>query len=215
MNDSFESVPMTDRKNAIRRAYDAIADDYLDERSAEPPATPLLDDFADRLPAGARVLDAGCGAGTPIAARLASSLAVVGVDFSIEQVRRARENVPEARFAQGDMTHLSFAADSFDAICALYSLIHVPMDDHPRVVREFHRVLRPGGLVLLSIGSEEWDGSNPDWLDTGVEMHWSFPDPETSIDHLTGAGFEILERHTVEDELGGAFPILLAKNPDP
>jgi SAM-dependent methyltransferase len=206
---------MTDRKDAIRRAYDAIADDYLDERSDEPPATPLLDDFADRLPAGARVLDDGCGAGTPVAARLAASLAVVGVDFSIEQVRRARENISEACFAQGDMTHLAFAADSFNAVCALYSLIHVLMDDHRRVAREFHRVLRPGGLALLSVGSEEWEGSNPDWLDTGVKMHWSFPDPETSIDYLNDAGFEILERHTVEDELGGSFPILLVTKPDP
>jgi|AntDeeMetagen134_2_1112570.scaffolds.fasta_scaffold02493_3 SAM-dependent methyltransferase len=208
-------ILMTDRKDAIRRAYDAIADDYLAERSAEPPATALLDDFADRLPTGARVLDAGCGAGTPFTKRLTASLAVIGVDFSIEQVRRARENVPGAHFVQGDMTRLAFAADSFDAVCALYSLIHVPMDDHPRVVRELHRVLRPGGLALLSVGSEEWDGSNPDWLDTGVEMYWSFPDSETSIDHLTDAGFEMLERHTVKDELGGAFPILLVKKPDP
>ena len=206
---------MTDRKNAIRRAYDAIADDYLAERSAEPPVTPLLDDFADRLPAGARLLDAGCGAGTPVAERLAASLAVVGIDFSIEQVRRARENVPEARFAQGDMTHLAFADDAFDAVSALYSLIHVPMDDHRRVAREFHRVVRPGGLALLSIGSEEWEGSNPDWLDTGVEMRWSFPDPAASIDHLSDAGFEVLEQQTVEDELGGAFPVLLVRNPDP
>jgi SAM-dependent methyltransferase len=205
---------MTNGKRAIRRAYDDIADEYLTRRSDEPSAARLLCDLGDRLSDDARVLDAGCGAGVPVATRLAAAYDVVGVDFSVEQVQRARANVPRAAFAQGDMTTLAFADDSFDAVCAFFSLIHVPMDEHPRAVREFHRVLRPGGVALLTVGGDEWTGSNPDWLDTGVEMHWSFPDTETSVRHLREVGFDVLQRWTVEDELGGAFPFLLAENVD-
>ncbi len=64
------------------------------------------------------MLDAGCGAGRPIAEQLAAEYDLVGVDFSREQVSRARENVPAGRFYQGDMTQLSLASDTFDGICA-------------------------------------------------------------------------------------------------
>lgn len=203
---------MTERKRAIRAACDDIAAEYLAQRSDESSATALLDGLTERLPDDGRVLDAGCGAGVPVGKRLAQEFGVVGVDFSVEQVRRARTNVPQATFTQGDMTALAFADDSFDAVCAFFSLIHVPMDEHPRVAAEFHRVLRPGGVALLTVGGDEWEGSNPDWLDTGVEIHWSFPDTETSIAHLEDAGFELLERYTVADELSdGAFPFLLVE----
>jgi SAM-dependent methyltransferase len=198
---------MTRNKRAIRDGYDEIADEYLTRRSAE---SPHLDWLCERLAGGGRVLDAGCGAGIPVAKRLADDHDVVGIDFSTEQLRRARENVTEARFVQGDMSTLGFTEDSFDAVCAFFSLIHVPLDEHARVAAEFHRVLRPGGLAVLTVGGEDgWEGSNPDWLDTGVEMRWSFPDTETSVRHLDSAGFAVLERRSIEDS---AFEVLLAEN---
>jgi ubiquinone/menaquinone biosynthesis C-methylase UbiE len=202
---------MAERKHAIRQAYDDISADYHAQRSEEPAAITRIDDLANRLPSNGRVLDAGCGSGVPVARRLVETHEVVGVDFSTEQVRRARGNVPRARFVQGEMSALAFAANTFDGVCALFSLIHVPLDEHPRVVAEFYRVLRPGGLALFTVGDEEWQGTNPNWLDTGVEMHWSFPDTETSVRHLTEVGFEVLERHTVDDEFGGSFPFLLVE----
>lgn len=203
---------MTNGKRAIKQAYDELAATYLTERSDEPVATVLLDALTERLPDDGRILDAGCGAGVPITEQLANEFEVVGVDFSIEQVRLARENVPQAAFAQGDITELGFADGSFDGLCAFFSLIHVPLDEHPRVAAEFSRVLRPGGLALLTVGDDEWVGSNPDWLDTGVEMYWSFPDAETSVRHLTEAGFEIRKRHAIEDQFGSEFPFLLVEN---
>jgi SAM-dependent methyltransferase len=198
---------MTSDKRAIRDGYDEIVDEYLTRRSAE---SPHLDRLCGRLADNGRVLDAGCGAGVPVAERLADDHDVVGVDLSTEQLRRARNDVPEAWFVQGDMSMLGFAAGSFDAVCAFFSLIHVPLDEHTRVAAEFHRVLRPGGLALLTVGGEEgWDGNNLDWLETGVEMRWSFPDTETSARHLDDAGFAVLERWPIADS---AFEFLLAEN---
>jgi SAM-dependent methyltransferase len=201
---------MTSDKRAIRDGYDEIADEYLARRSDDAAESPHLDWLCERLADGGRVLDAGCGAGVPVAERLAADHDVVGVDFSREQLRRARENVEKARFVQGDMSTLGFADDSFDAVCAFFSLIHVPLDEHARVAAAFHRVLRPGGLAVLTAGGEDgWDGNNPDWLETGVEMRWSFPDTETSARQLADAGFEILGERPIE---GSAFEFLLAKN---
>ncbi len=199
-------------RNDVRHAYDRIAETYLAERNEEDSEDlALLDEFTMHLPEDARVLDAGCGAGRPIAHLLAGHFDLVGVDFSSEQIARARENVPEGRFCQADMTQLGFADGTFDGICAYHSIIHVPTGEYPDVAREFYRLLRPGGHLLLTIGPEAWEGSNDDWLGTGVEMHWSIPSPDESERMLEDSGFEIRWRHTVNDEMGGTASFVLAR----
>ncbi|GKZ13077.1 class I SAM-dependent methyltransferase [Haladaptatus sp. T7] len=209
---------MPHERNDVRRAYDRIADDYLAERNGsdeESEDIALLAEFHGHLPDDARVLDAGCGAGRPIAELLATHTNLVGVDFSREQVARARENVPEGQFCQADMTALGLTDETFDGICAYHSVIHVPTDEHPDVASEFYRLLRPGGHLLLTVGSTAWEGSNDDWLGTGVEMHWSVPSPDESVTTLENAGFDVLWRQTVNDVLGGDTCFVLARKLDP
>ncbi|WP_137284738.1 class I SAM-dependent methyltransferase [Halorussus salinisoli] len=199
---------MTDQKRAVRDGYDQLASEYDARRSDDPD---FLDEFRARLPAGGRVLDAGCGAGRPVAETVAREYDLVGLDLSREQVGMARERVPDGRFVQGDMTGLPYADESFDGIVAYHSVIHVPTEDHPTTVREFSRVLRPGGHLLMTIGASEWEGRNDDWLDTGVEMRWSVPGPEESESMLEDAEFEVVWRRVVDDELGGETCFVLAR----
>jgi ubiquinone/menaquinone biosynthesis C-methylase UbiE len=156
-------------KNAVRRGYDDVAEAYAEARDDEGRDVDLLADFLRRLPASARLLDVGCGDGTSVLAR-APENAAVGIDISRTQLERAAETVPGVPLAQADMTSLPVCDGTVDAITAYHSLIHVPIDDHRSVVEEFARVLRPGGRVLLSEGPDEWQGTNPDWLESGVEM---------------------------------------------
>ncbi|WP_224337002.1 class I SAM-dependent methyltransferase [Haloprofundus halobius] len=211
------SDPTTER-DSIRRAYDAIADDYAAACSDAPPETVLLDSLCDSLDAGARVLDAGCGNGVPISVDLSDEFEVVGLDFSREQLRCHLAAAPTARRVQGDMTALPFATDAFDVVCAFHSLIHVPTAQHGDVLAEFARVLRPGGRVLFSTGEGAWTGSNPDWLDSGVEMRWSFPGLPRTLELLDAAGFQQLDVRRIDDELAeedddddGYFPFVLAR----
>lgn len=191
---------MSDR-DAVRRAYDAMAEDYAAERSETGRGLEILAEFLDSLPERARVVDAGCGQGTPVLRRLARAADPVGLDFSREQLRLAGENVPGAPLVRGDMTALPFCDDAFDAATAFHSLIHVPLDDHRTVVDEFARVLRPGGRVLLTEGIAEWSGTNPDWLDSGVEMQWDIAGAETTKAQLEAEGFAVVEEWLVTDEL--------------
>jgi len=201
-----------DERHTVREAYDEMAETYVDEYADNVRDGPLPDPverFCGELAANDRLLAAGCGAGdAPLAA---AGRRGVGLDFSRKQLRLARERVPAA-LVQGDMTALPFAADAFDAVGALYSLIHVPLAEHRTVLAEFARVLRPGGALLVTEGGAEWRGSNPDWLDSGTEMHWSMAGPEATREQLRDCGFEVRGVWEVPDPTteDGEKPFFLA-----
>lgn len=98
------------------------------------------------LPAGARVLDAGCGEGV-VADRLVSryGLRVVGVDLLERNVARARRR-PVA-VVRGDYHRLGLAGGSFDGAYTMETLVHSPEPE--RALGELARVLRPGGRLVL------------------------------------------------------------------
>ena len=98
------------------------------------------------------VFDAGCGSGYPVTQALARSFQVKGMDFAKEQLLIAKRTVPDAAFILGDLTDLPVQDCVFDAICSYYAIIHVPRDEHSKLLTEFHRILKPGGPTLLCMG---------------------------------------------------------------
>jgi 2-polyprenyl-3-methyl-5-hydroxy-6-metoxy-1,4-benzoquinol methylase len=98
-------------KKTVREGYNAIASVYLEKRTKRSADVILLDDFAQHLQSNAKVLDAGCGAGIPIAEILSEKFDVTGVDFSEKQIELAKKNVPNATFICQDMTKLDFPLD--------------------------------------------------------------------------------------------------------
>jgi SAM-dependent methyltransferase len=203
-----------DGKAIVRAGYDVIAEEYLRTRHADGEDLRLLDDLSARLPDGARVLDAGCGAGVPVARRLAARFHVTGVDISAAQIELARGLVPQATFIQADMTALAFPDASFDAICSFYAIIHVPREEHPALLRTFHRLLVPGGLLLASMGARESAGDvEENWLGASAAMYWSHFGRATNLRLLAEAGFRIIwERLVTEDAAfgGGTHLFVLA-----
>ncbi len=100
------------------------------------------------------VLDAGCGEGG-VAIHLAQKyrLRVKGVDFLESSIEKANKKASEldlqdrVSFQVMDYTKLSFPEESFDGVYTMESLVHVP--DHQQALREFYRVLKPGGRLVL------------------------------------------------------------------
>jgi ubiquinone/menaquinone biosynthesis C-methylase UbiE len=190
---------MTDpRKRTVQAGYDAISERYLAwgcEIEGDPRRR-FLEELARPLPEKDRVLDLGCGAGVPSTQALAGRFEVTGVDVSGEQLRVARENVPQATFIQADFAEIEFPAETFDGVAAFYSISHVPRDEHADLFRRIARWLRPGGLFLASLGSggsEDWTG---EWL--GVPMFFSSHDAKTNRTLLQQAGFALLVDEVVE-----------------
>jgi 27-O-demethylrifamycin SV methyltransferase len=108
---------------------------------------------------GGQILDVGCGIGAP-AIRIATQYGcrVTAVNISREQVRQGRQLIDERRMSErvtiqwGDARELDFPDASFDGIVCLEAAgdICVSESDKDRLVRELHRLLRPGGHVGFS-----------------------------------------------------------------
>jgi ubiquinone/menaquinone biosynthesis C-methylase UbiE len=201
-------------KEIVRKGYNAIADRYLASRSEDSADVRLLQELENRLAPGAKILDAGCGAGVPVTRRLSESFSVTGVDFSEAQIRLARQLVPRAHFVLQDITRLSFPGDSFDAICSYYAIIHIPRREHPSILRNFFRMLRPSGWALLCLGASDLEHDvAEDYL--GSRMYWSHFDAETNLRLLRAAGFRPVESKIVADPStpGSAHLFALAQKP--
>jgi len=197
-------------RNAVRRAWDAVADDYARNRRADGEDAALIDDLLAALPPDARVLDVGCGDGKRTLANLVG-VEAVGLDFSRRQLELARGTVPDARLVQADMTAIPLRADSVDGITAYHAVFHVPRDQHPAVYREFARVLRPGGLVLTTVGTGRSESTRRNWMGSGKPMFWSTPGREATRAQLEAAGFEVVWERFVDDPLGSRALFALAR----
>jgi 2-polyprenyl-3-methyl-5-hydroxy-6-metoxy-1,4-benzoquinol methylase len=109
---------------------------------------------------GMKVLDVGCGAGhllEPLALLLGESGHITGVDLSevliAEARRRWTKRGAQIDFQLGDATALSFGDALFDVVTANLLLQHLP--DPSSAVAEMVRVLRPGGILLVT--EQDWD----------------------------------------------------------
>ena len=107
-----------------------------------------LDGFLDRLPAGAEILELGCGGGRDAAHMIARGFAVDPTDgvaeIAAQAAARIRRPVRVMRF--GELA----AVDRYDAIWASASLLHAPRGDLPDVLARIHCALKPGGLHFAS-----------------------------------------------------------------
>jgi SAM-dependent methyltransferase len=158
--------------------------------------------LCERLPPSTEVLELGCGVGVPTTQELAELFSVTGVDISAQQIAVARRNVPTVRFIHADMMKLDFAPASFGGVAAFYSLIHVPRHEQPTLVQSIASWLRPGGLLVATMGAHSVEaGFENDWL--GAPMYWSCFDSETNRQMVEEAGLHILSaREETADEFG-------------
>ncbi|MFL0288694.1 class I SAM-dependent methyltransferase [Mycobacterium sp. SMC-21] len=180
---------------ATRDGYDRAAahyvarfQDHLDDRPVD---RAMIGAFAELVDRGASVLDVGCGTGVATAALAAAGLDVTGIDLSPNMIAQARQHNPALEFRVGSMLDLDVAEGSVGGLCAWYSIIHVPDEYLSRVFAEFHRVLSPGGVLLLAfqIGDEPRVLTDFD----GESVHLTFirRRPELVADVLSDSGFRV------------------------
>lgn len=140
-------------KKATVEAYESTAGDYAARRDEDPRFAPQLTIASDMLRGEhGRTLDIGCGTGSAFPMLRARKFEVVGIDYSPRMVAFAKQRYADDRGIQvsrGDAEFLPFATASFDAVTCLGVFESLP--DYIPALREIARVLRPGGLLVLSI----------------------------------------------------------------
>ncbi len=175
-------------KAFVKNGYNQIAEAYLQERGQFKNHT-YLHQFTKVVPKGSTVLDIGCGAGVPIDEFLTKQGYLVwGIDLSEKQIELARKLVPRAAFEVKDMTQLKFGEYAVDAVVSFYAIFHIPREQHLEMLKKIRSFLQPGGWLLITMGSEEWVGTENFH---GTDMKWSNYDAEKNKKLVAEAGFEL------------------------
>jgi ubiquinone/menaquinone biosynthesis C-methylase UbiE len=107
----------------------------------------VLAHYLDPLPNGAKLLDVGCGTGN-LLRRLGSRFVCAGCDPAEEMLRRARARNPGVELKVAPAEKLPFEDDHFDVVLCIEVMRYLA--DPRTALRELARVLRPGGLALVT-----------------------------------------------------------------
>ena len=185
------------KHNDYQTSYDRVADEYVrrifDELQHKPLDRQLLDRFAASVRDVGPACDIGCGPGHVARYLHERGVQVCGVDLSPAMVEQARRLTPGVEFRQGDMMALDTPDSAWAGIAAFYSIIHIPRGDMARALGELRRVLRPGGLLLLTFHIGDETIHLDEWWGQQVCVDFFFFRPAEVAGYLGEAGFEIEE----------------------
>jgi cyclopropane fatty-acyl-phospholipid synthase-like methyltransferase len=184
------------RTQIVSDGYDAIGETFAEwrERIIGDPRHEWADELVSRLENGARVLELGCGSGSPETKRLAQRFALTGVDISPRQVERAQVAIPEASFFTADLTELDLPPASYDAVASFYVFNHVPRDLLAPLLGRIRSWLVEGGWLLTAFGVSDLESWTGNWL--GAPTFFSSFPAEVNSQLIQNAGFR-LERDEV------------------
>jgi trans-aconitate methyltransferase len=165
------------------------------------------DRFIELLPKRAKVLDLGCGGGSPVAVNLvAHALHVTGVDGSPTLISLCRKRLPEQEWIVADMRSLSLGR-TFDGLLAWDSFFHLKPNDQHSMFAVFATHAARGTILMFNTGParSEQIGSY-----RGDPLYHASLDAAEYEELLTQSGFELID-HKVEDPQAGGRTVWLAR----
>ena len=177
-----------------RIGYDLTAAAYAERfhrhLDAKPFDRAVLTGFAGLVGPGGTLADVGCGTGATSALFADRGLNVVGIDLSPNMVAEARRLEPRLDFRVGSMTELDFADGALDAVCAWYSVVHIPDAQLPQVFSEFHRILRADGWLMVAFQVGDRPRMFTDLFGEQVALAFHRRQPDAVARLLDAVGFE-------------------------
>jgi SAM-dependent methyltransferase len=197
-----DGLPVPPASLRVRVAWTGDAAWFLESGrlAAESITSALARHGADPAELGA-LLDFGCGCGR-VTRRWATlgAVEIVGSDTSAEAIEWCRANLPFARFETNRLEPpLAFRADAFDAVYALSVFTHLPLDLQRAWAGELARVLRPGGLLLVTTHGRAYvDRLTPD-------ERRGFEAGEVVVRRQEAAGTNLCSAYHSDEALRGVF----------
>jgi 2-polyprenyl-3-methyl-5-hydroxy-6-metoxy-1,4-benzoquinol methylase len=199
---------MTNLADNIRGHYEKHALAWeADRRSSPWDEKPWHDRFVESLPAGANVLDLGCGAGCPVASHLhACGLNVTGVDSSPTMISLCRQRLPDHEWMVADMRELALGR-RFDGILAWDSFFHLDHVSQRAMFAVFASHASSGGMLMFNTGGGHGEAIGEY---RGDPLYHASLAPSEYRSLIEEAGFETVD-HVVEDARAGGRTVWLCR----
>jgi ubiquinone/menaquinone biosynthesis C-methylase UbiE len=180
--------------DATRRSYDAAAEAYAEKAFHELEHKPLdrlvLNHFARSVDLG-EVCEVGCGPGHVARYLVDQGLCVFGLDVAPGMIAVAQRLNPHIRFIEGELGALPLADRSLAGLIAYYAIVNTPFAALPAMFSEMARVLRPGGLLLISFHIGDERKHITELFGVNVCLDFFFFDSNAIVTLLESSGFAI------------------------
>lgn len=214
---------MNKRIENTMTSYDRVAKEYAERFKNEMDDKPFDRDCLDRLAREVGdlgpICDLGCGPGQIARYLHRQGVKTLGIDLSPKMVAEAQRLNPEIHFHQGDMLSLPDADNSWGGIAAFYCIIHIPREQVLDALGEMKRVLKPGGILLVTFHIGEEIKHMDEWWEKPVNLDFAFYLPNQMEAWLKEAGFDLMEtlmrEPNPEVEVATRRAYLFARKPAP
>ena len=186
-------------------------EEFFDDKSDEK----YIDQFLQSLE-GKNVLDAGCGNGRDCIYINQKGFKVKGIDLSKEMLVIAKKMVPKVDFEVMDITNITYSDNSYDGIISNCSFFHIPVEELPKTLNSFSKILKPNGKLLLILQEGLGEAMIEEPFRKGVYIYINYFSVKQISELLLKHGFEIdsiLKEESPNDlELGKGKLIVLSHN---
>ncbi len=198
----------------VSTGYDKVSEVYRSDNDNADKYIDWCKRILEIRPNFRTALDIGCGCGIPVCKYFSEiGLQTVGIDISQRQIERARKLAPRATYICDD--YLNTNNDPYDIITAFYSIIHIDRALHRRVFEKVFGQLSDGGVAVVTVGHNEWEGYEDNWLGVeGATMFWSHYSIDKYHEMLNALNFKIILDEFIPEDNSGHNNLWIQKTAD-
>jgi ubiquinone/menaquinone biosynthesis C-methylase UbiE len=175
--------------NKTAKKYHELFKDEVDHKEYD---REILDKFSEMLGQPGAVCDAGCGpSGQYGKYLLGKGHELTGIDISPNCISIARAYEPGIEFIVMDMMDTDFEDGEFDGVISFYSILFTPKNKVDDILKEFNRIMKVGGKLLIVVKKGEEEGLlNNEWYE-GNQVYFTHFLEEEMEGYLHRNGFQV------------------------
>ena len=200
-----------DKRNSVKKNYDLIADQYIEEYGTELEDIDLINKFESYLEKDSTLIDLGGGSGKLTNYFNEKGYKAICYDFSESMKKYAEKTYPNIQFILDDIINIKnhFNEDSINGIIAMYSLFHIPKENIEQLFKDINSILSNNGLFCFSLhlGNGEEFVDEPYLKENGKNvLYMNYLSKNEIYDLLNKSNFNIIyenEKHETGDNVIG------------